>query len=95
MFNFPFQETSTLIPPKSLNNKQNNVQTPVYSRSKVFCKKGVLNNFAKLTGNYLCHILLFNKKRLWHRFFLVHFAKLLGTSIFIVHIWWLKEKLPT
>ena len=61
MFNFPFQETSTLIPPKSLNNKQNNVQTPVYSRSKVFCKKGVLNNFGKLTGNYLCHILLFNK----------------------------------
>ena len=61
MFNFPFQETSTLIPPKSLNNKQNNVQTPVYSRSKVFCKKGVLNNFAKLTGNYLCHILLLNK----------------------------------
>ena len=27
----------------------------------MFCKKGVLRNFAKLTGRYLCQSLLFNK----------------------------------
>ena len=32
------------------------------SRSpEVFCKKGVLRNFAKLTGKHLCQRLYFNK----------------------------------
>ena len=31
------------------------------SRLEVFCKKGVLENFAKLTGKHLCQSLLFNK----------------------------------
>ena len=31
------------------------------SRPEVFCKKGVLKNFAKFTGKYLCHSLVFNK----------------------------------
>ena len=31
-------------------------QTP-----EVFCRKGVLRNFAKFTGKYLCHSLFFNK----------------------------------
>ena len=31
------------------------------SRSKVFCKKGVLTNFAKFTGKHLCQSLFFNK----------------------------------
>ena len=31
------------------------------SRPEVFCKKGVLGNFAKFTGKYLCQSLFFNK----------------------------------
>ena len=31
------------------------------TRQEVFCKKGVLENFAKLTGKYLCQSLFFNK----------------------------------
>ena len=58
------------------------------SRPEVFCKKGALRNFAKLTGKHLCQSLFFNKvaglrpatllkKRLWHRWFPVNFAKFL------------------
>ena len=46
---------------------------------KLFCKKGVLRNFAKFTRKHLCKSLFFNKvaglrpatllkKRLWHRY---------------------------
>ena len=51
-------------------------------------KKGVLRNFAKFTGKYLCRSLFFNKaagleafikKRFWHRCFPVNFAKFLRT----------------
>ena len=31
------------------------------SRPKVFCKKGVLKNFAKFTGKHLCQSFFFNK----------------------------------
>ena len=31
------------------------------SRRKVFCKNGVLRNFAKFTGKHLCQNLFFNK----------------------------------
>ena len=31
------------------------------SRPEVFCKKGVLRNFAKVTGKHLCQSLFFNK----------------------------------
>ena len=31
------------------------------SRPEVFCKKGVLRDFAKFTGKHLCHSLFFNK----------------------------------
>ena len=69
------------------------------SRPEVFCKKGVLKNFAKITGKHLCHSLFFNevadlrpatslKKRLWHRYFPVNFAKFLRKA-FKEHIWWL------
>ena len=55
---------------------------------RVLFKKGVLENFARFTGKHLCHSLFFNKvaglrpttllkKRLWHRCFLVNFAKFL------------------
>ena len=55
---------------------------------KVFFKKGVLRNFAKLTGKRLCQSLFFDKvvgpatllkKRLWQRCFPVIFAKFLKT----------------
>ena len=55
------------------------------SRQEVFCKRGVLRIFAKLTGKHLCRSLFFNKvaglrsatslkKRLLHRCFPVIFA---------------------
>ena len=47
------------------------------SRPVLFCKKGVLRNFAKFTG----------KKRLWHRCFPVNFAKFLRTLFFTEHLW--------
>ena len=67
---------------------------------KMFCKKGVLRNFTKITGKHLCQSLFFNKvpglrlatllkKRLWHRCFLVSFVKFLRTPFFIEHLWWL------
>ena len=31
------------------------------SRPEVFCRKGVLGNFAKFTGKHLCQSLFFNK----------------------------------
>ena len=60
------------------------------SRSEVFCKKGVLRNFAKFAGKHLCQSLFFNKvaglrpatlfkKRLWRRCFPANFAKFLRT----------------
>ena len=56
------------------------------SHPEVFCKNGVLRHFAKFIGKHLCQSLFFNKaaalrpanlskKRLWHRFFPVNFAK--------------------
>ena len=57
----------------------------------VFFKKGVLRNFAKLTGKRLCQSIFFNKvavirpvtllkkKRLWHWCFPVNFTKFLRT----------------
>ena len=62
------------------------------SRLEVFCKKGVLRNFVKFTGKYLCQSLFFNKvpglkKRLWHSFFPVNFVKFLRTPFFIKYLW--------
>ena len=39
----------------------------------MFCKKGVLRNFAKFTGKHLCQRLRF----LWHRYFPMNFVKFL------------------
>ena len=66
----------------------------------MFCKKGVLRNFAKFTGKPLHQSLYFNKnaglrlaillkKELWHRCFPVNFATFLRTPIFKEHFWWL------
>ena len=57
------------------------------SRPEVFCKKGVLKNFAKFTGKHLCQSLFSNKvaglraatllkKRFWHRCFPMNFVQL-------------------
>ena len=70
------------------------------NRPEVFCKKGVLRNFAKFTGKHLCQSLFFDKvaglrpgtlfkKSLWYRCFPVNFAKFLRTSFFIEHLRWL------
>ena len=57
---------------------------------EVFCKKGVLRNFAKFSGKHLCLITLQAlglrpaaslKRRLWHSCFSVNFAKFLRTFI--------------
>ena len=55
------------------------------SRPEVFCKKGVLRNFAKFTGKHLCQGLFFNKKRC----FPVNFAKFLRTPFLTEHLQWL------
>ena len=71
-----------------------------HSCPEVFCKNGVLRNFAKLTVKYLCQSLFFNdvadfkpatllKKGLWHRCFLVNFAIFLRTSFLTEHLRWL------
>ena len=63
------------------------------SPQEVFCKKGVLGNFAKFTGKHLRHSLFFNqiadpmsatllKKRLWHRCSPVNFAKFFKNTFF-------------
>ena len=72
---------------------------------KMFCKKDVLRNFIKLTRKELCQSLYFNevealrpvtllKKRLWHRCFLVNFAKFLRTPFLTEHLWWLLLRAP-
>ena len=43
--------------------------------TEVFCKKGVLRNFAKLTEKDLCQSLFFNK--------------VAGLPFYIEHLWWL------
>ena len=60
------------------------------SHQRCSIKKGVLRNFSKFTGQYLCQSLFFNKvaglrpatllkKSLWHRCFPLNFVKFLRT----------------
>ena len=57
---------------------------------EVFCKKGVLRNFVKFMGKYLCQGLFFNKvSGLWYRCFPVNFAKFLRTPFLKEHLRWL------
>ena len=76
-----------------LNNRYKIMKS---SRLEVFCKKGVLRNFAKYTGKHLCQGLFFNKvaglraatllkKRFWHMCFPVNFVKSLRTPFFFFH----------
>ena len=56
----------------------------------MFCKKGVLKNFAKFTGNFLYQSLFFNKvpgcSFSLDQVFPVNFAKFVGTPFFIEHL---------
>ena len=56
----------------------------------MFCKKGVLTNFAKFTGKHLCQSLFFNKIDNLIKFeFSVNFAKILRTHFFTENPRWL------
>ena len=72
-------------------------EKPSFSLSRnscpvVFCRKGVLRNFAKFTCKHLCQSLFFNKmqdlgqqlylkKRLWHRCFPFEFCQIYNNII--------------
>ena len=56
---------------------------------EVFCKKGILRNFAKVTEKHLCRSAILLKKWLWHRYFPVNFAKFLRTTFLTEHLRWL------
>ena len=58
------------------------------SRSHIFFKKGVLKNFANLTGKHVCI-----KNRLQDRCFPMKFAKFLRTSFLTEYRQWLLLKL--
>ena len=53
---------------------------------QVFCKKGVLGNFAKFTGKHLCQSLFFNKVAGLRP---VDFATFLRTLFLTEQLWWL------
>ena len=55
------------------------------SRPEVSCKKDVLRRFTKFLGKHLCQSLFLNKVAGLP----VNFVKLLRTSFFIEHLWWL------
>ena len=67
------------------------------NRPDVFCKKGVLRNFAKFIGKHLCRSLYFNKvvdptllkQRLRYRYFPVNFVQFLRKPFPTEHLRWL------
>ena len=74
------------------------------SRPNVFCEKDVLGNFTKFTRKHLRQSPFFNKvaglrpdillkKRLWHRYFPLNFAKFLRTTFLREHLRWLLQEL--
>ena len=93
MLNFPNFQPDWLL--SSCLGFDLNLSLGPYSNSRSsyqWCsmRKGVLRKFAKFIGKHLCQSLCFNKaaglrpgnlfkKRLWHRCFLVNFAKFLRT----------------
>ena len=68
------------------------------SRPEVFCKKGVLRNFAKFTGRHLCQGLFFNKvagpcnffrKETLAQVFFCEFCKISNNTFSYRHLRWL------
>ena len=61
----------------------------------MFCKKGLLRTFLKLTGKHQCQSLFLikmqaaGKKRLWYRRFSVSFTKFVKASFPIEYLRWL------
>ena len=72
----------------------------------MFCSKDVPSHFEKFTGKHKCQSLVFNKvagvrpatllkKRLWHKWLPVDFAKFSKSTFFTEHLWTTtSEKLP-
>ena len=67
---------------------------------QVFSVKKVFKKFREIKKKCLCQSLILIKmqasrlatslkKRLWHRYFPVNFAKCLRTAFFAEHLWWL------
>ena len=97
LWNFPLGATDKYLDTKNVMPKYRS------SRPEVFCRRGILRNFAKFTGKNLCQSLFFNKvadlrpatllkKKLWHRCFPADFAKFLRTPICTEHLQWLLLK---
>ena len=71
------------------------------SRLEVFCKKGVIRNFAKFTGKHLCQSLFFNKvasldlqlykKEALAQVFSCEFSEICKKTFYFLteHLWWL------
>ena len=66
----------------------------------MFCKKGVLRNFAKFTGKHLCQSLFLNivaglrpatllKKETLAQVFSCEFCEFSKNTFFTKHLWWL------
>ena len=83
-----------LLTKSSIFAKQNLIEFQKHS-PRVFCKKGILRNFAKFTGKHLCQSLLtatLLKNRFLHRCFPVNFAKFLRIPFLKSCLY--EEKLP-
>ena len=96
---------------KAFNNFRKNASSQMFDRvlntplsskkvrsscPEVLCKKGVLRNFVKFTGKYLCQGLIFNKVAgIRSATFPVNFVKFLRAPFFIEHFWWLLLKTST
>ena len=58
------------------------------NRREVFCKKGVVENFAKFKGKHLClrvslsFLIKLLKKRLWHKVFSCEFCEIFKNTFF-------------
>ena len=96
-----FFRSSSIFFNKIECNHVRSTSSPVRSsHPEVFCKKAVLRNFAKFTGNTCARVSFLIKlqasrpatllkKSLWYRCFPVNFVKFLRTPFFTEHLWWL------
>ena len=88
---FCFKKDLVLIPPVSFDSKKKARKS---SRPEVLCEKGVLENFAMFTGEYLCLESLFDKeipKQMFYR----EYSKIFKKSFFIEHLRFFIEHLAT
>ena len=57
------------------------------NRQEVFCKKGLLRNFAKLTGKHLCQACNFIKTETLAQVFSCEFSEISKSTFFKEYIW--------